>query len=475
MIDGDAQAGTAVASTAAASWRWALVAQGIVAGTSLAGSTIFARFLGPHEFGSFFVALTVSACMAVLVDACAYQAVLTRAPHADQHVRNWELILGIAGFLGALATLLGYAIVASPAVPAAWVILTLSVPLSLMSMMPRAMMLLAGRVRGAAIIDITVTLGAYAVVVPAVVWTHSLTCAALAPALIAVGRLVFFHRAHQPTPGLTPRAMKESACALLPHLAGTYPSQVSGFFSRTADNLIVSAMLGATSLGFYSRAYSLLVGPVLQIQMAVNGLVLRDLARLPAGLIRQRLEAIGLIMLIGVVPGATILGCLQTTVSDALFGPAWAEAGRLLGFFALLTIWLVIALPARWFYLATGNAGRLRIDSVLQITMLAGVAIGVAWGGLRGSVAINATVVGPLIALVEWAMMPERELRSMLWRVFVPVAATLALVTAAPLIALRHYVELGGATVVAIAAAWWLVISWAAWHIYASRRKRHAT
>jgi hypothetical protein len=67
---------------------------------------------------------------------------------------------------------------------------------------------------------------------------------------------------------------------------------------------------------------------------------------------------------------------------------------------------MTVALPARWSLVALRNFKALAVDASLQYLVLVGCAIGAILWGINGALAVNAWLISPLIALVDWRMLP---------------------------------------------------------------------
>ena len=93
-----------------------------------------------------------------------------------------------------------------------------------------------------------------------------------------------------------------------------FGSGVSGFnivnyFARNADNLLIGKFYGSEQLGYYDRAYRLLLFPMSQILGPLGRVVLPLLARLQSDPQRYRkvyIEAVSLLMM-ATQPGLVFL------------------------------------------------------------------------------------------------------------------------------------------------------------------------
>jgi O-antigen/teichoic acid export membrane protein len=128
------------------------------------------------------------------------------------------------------------------------------------------------------------------------------------------------------------------------------------------------------------------------------------------------------------LPAAGVMAVCGERLVFFLLGEGWEPASQLMATSAGLAISMTVALPARWILLADRNHQKLRIDSILQFSILLGVLAGSLLWGIQGSMSLNAIIVGPLAALASWML-----LNSQFRRIFVTRVVPLALVlTAVP-------------------------------------------
>lgn len=416
--------------------HWPVSGQAWIAAIGLIGATIIARVLGPGLFGHYFLALTITSCVAIAVDLCVAQAILTRVPGYEQRFRSWRrLAVGLVTIAAGLTWVVSLVLFPDADLRLAWLVLCVSLPLSAASMIPRAFLVLGGQLRFVSVIDVVSILAANALSVGIVLAWPSVTAAALSPLVVAVVRFGALEVAFR-TRGARPAAadgapvgLRAGFAELWSAIGGIYVSQLSGFASRSGGNLIVSFILGPASLAFYSRAFSFLVGPLQQAQMALNPLMLRDAtdARL-AGDSGRFLSSVVPRMFAWMLPAAVAVGVVGPQLTEVLLGDGWSVTGDIMALSAGLAISMTVALPARWALLASRDRAKLRVDAVLQFSLLAGCAIGALAWGVTGAMAVNAWVVGPVIAIVEWALVGGPAFRYFLRRAL-PLAAVLGLVT----------------------------------------------
>jgi PST family polysaccharide transporter len=78
----------------------------------------------------------------------------------------------------------------------------------------------------------------------------------------------------------SPRRGDETTSALLAFGGNLTGTRLLAFFARNLDNILIGKMWGGDALGFYSKAYQLLMLPIQQLTAPVTGVVVPALSRL---------------------------------------------------------------------------------------------------------------------------------------------------------------------------------------------------
>ncbi|OUE31566.1 colanic acid exporter [Clavibacter michiganensis] len=413
---------------------WPLAAQAIIAAVGLVAATLAARLLGPSDYGLYFLALTVTACVAVLFDICVPQAVLTHTPGYLESARTWRrLAVLVASGAAALTAAVALALGSSTNGDAMWVILCAALPVTMASMTPRAFLIAARQLRFVSLVDLSSVLIGNVVAIGALLLTDSLWAAASSQLVIAAVRWIAFEsawirRGRADLPVRVP--LRPAARQLYTSMNGTYQSQLAGFAARNGDNLLVSMILGPVALAQYSRAYSFLIGPLQQAQQALNPMAIRDLAvaRL-AGHADDQLRRLSAVVIAVGVPFALAVSLGGPALVEVLLGSEWRTAGALMPLSWGLAASMIVAIPARWALVAGHHSRALQVDAALNYTVLAGVVLGALTGGLSGVLVINSFIVSPVITITAWCMLGSAPRRLFLRRLL-PGAIALGTLTA---------------------------------------------
>jgi O-antigen/teichoic acid export membrane protein len=168
---------------------------------------------------------------------------------------------------------------------------------------------------------------------------------------------------------------------------------VLGFFARNMDNVLIGRYWGATELGYYSRAYSLLLQPLYRFHAPIETVVIPGLSRLQddgARYARYYLRALSTMSTMA-LPAIVALMIASKDVVAVFLGPHWAPTVpmfAILGVTALLhTTYLTLA----WLFVSLGRTGaQLRWSLISVPITIAGIAAGLPFGGLGVSIGYTA-------------------------------------------------------------------------------------
>lgn len=140
----------------------------------------------------------------------------------------------------------------------------------------------------------------------------------------------------------------------------TYGRFITGYFSNNLDNFLVGWRLGASSLGFYKKAFDLFVLPTNQLSLNLTNVAVAALSRFQKDLVQYRryfLGAFGVMAFIGMGLSAnlTIVGKDLVLV---LLGQKWNEAGRIFTWFSPGIGAMLLYCAHIWIHLSIGKAER---------------------------------------------------------------------------------------------------------------------
>ena len=222
------------------------------------------------------------------------------------------------------------------------------------------------------------------------------------------------------------------------HLTGF---NLLAYAEANLGTILIGRMDGAAALGFYDRAYKLVIVPWWQISLPVARVAISLLSRLNthprdyAAAWRRMLR--GLLLVAG--PGLLWAAITADDLSPALLGPAWRAAAPMMCDLSLATVLVPFGASAYWLFVSQGRVReQLHYGLISGAAIVASVVIGVHWGatGVARSFAVFAVFVqcvplwgatrsGPVNALFAWRAA---------WPVMLGLAASAGGVTAAALL-----------------------------------------
>lgn len=186
---------------------------------------------------------------------------------------------------------------------------------------------------------------------------------------------------------------------------GLFATQVITYLTKNVDNIALGAVYGATPLGFYSRAYQLLMMPLNQINAPMTNVALPVLSQIQDDdeayaryLARAQLVACYLTTTLFAVAAG-----LAVPVVAVLFGPKWSAVAPIFAVLAIGGVFRSVAQIAYWIYLSRGKtAAQLKLILWTRPIMIGIILAGLPWGPL--GVAVGHSIAYFLYWLVSLLM-----------------------------------------------------------------------
>lgn len=175
--------------------------------------------------------------------------------------------------------------------------------------------------------------------------------------------------------------------------------QVINYWARNSDNLLIGKYLSVTSLGIYTRAYSVLLLPLNQIVGILTQVMFPALSAIQHDKARVREVYLRAMQVISFVVYPIMMGLLVVAHSfvTILFGARWIEVAPLIQIFCLVSITQVLCNPVGWIYMSQGRTDWMFRWGLFGSTSLIGaIAIGV-YGGSIQTVALAYLIATTLI------------------------------------------------------------------------------
>jgi PST family polysaccharide transporter len=211
------------------------------------------------------------------------------------------------------------------------------------------------------------------------------------------------------------------------------------YFARNLDNILVGRFLGAEALGYYSRAYQLLMLPYEAIRDPINSVAFPAMSRLQdnPSAFRQYYCKTTLLLAFASMPATAFLFVASEPLIDVVLGPGWSEVSRIFALLAIAAFVQPVASLRGNVLLSSGQGIRyLQLGIFEAVCVSIGFLVGIHWGtvGVAGSYAIvNYLILYPslLLAFKDTPLRPVDFFGS----VSIPFFASLAAASVCLLIA----------------------------------------
>lgn len=175
---------------------------------------------------------------------------------------------------------------------------------------------------------------------------------------------------------------------------------IVNYWGRNADNLLVGRFLGASPLGFYSKAYNLMLLPIQQVTGALARVMFPALSAIQHDLPRVRSAYLRTLNVINAATVPCLLGLAATADSlvPLLWGDRWTATVPILQILCLAGIPQCVTASLGWIYQSQGRTGLMfRMGLAGALVGVAAIVVGLHWG-----------VVGVAWGVLfrYWVMMP---------------------------------------------------------------------
>lgn len=186
--------------------------------------------------------------------------------------------------------------------------------------------------------------------------------------------------------------------------AGVSVSNVANFLSRNSDNFLIARASGPTQLGYYDRAYKLMLLPLSQITWPISRVLTPVLSRLQSDPGRYKelyLETISYVAALAQPALITAVVFSDAVVTD-LLGQKWEPSVPIFAWLGAAAVHQIVSSSSGWLFLSQGRARDYAVSSVYgsTITVLSFLI------GLRGGplgVAVAYTIADYTLKLpVQW-------------------------------------------------------------------------
>lgn len=165
--------------------------------------------------------------------------------------------------------------------------------------------------------------------------------------------------------------------------AGVSFSNIMNYMSRNTDNLIIGRAFGAVQLGYYDRAYKLMLTPLTQVSWPVSRVMTPILSRLqdnPHEYRKMYIRTITLLMAL-LQPGFIAVTIYSKDSVHVLLGSKWSESAPVFAWLGAAAVQQLVTSTHGWLYLSQGRARDYAIVGTFgSITTIGSFFVGLPYG-----------------------------------------------------------------------------------------------
>ena len=152
-------------------------------------------------------------------------------------------------------------------------------------------------------------------------------------------------------------AMAPGTGELIGFGAGVTGFKLANFFSRNLDNILIGRVWGSTALGYYDRAYKLLLFPLNRVAQPLSQVMVLVLSRMqddPHRYAHAFFRVFGLMQL-AILPGVAALTGLAETAVPFLLGAHWAPSAPIFAALGIAGLSQPLGNPTGWLFISQGR------------------------------------------------------------------------------------------------------------------------
>ena len=381
---------------------------------------ILARILTPEEFGLIAMAMTLVAFLTMFNDL-GISAALVRAETASSAFWSSAFWLNLGfGAAMAITSYLSAPLVAAlfgePQVIVLIEVMSCMLLLHCSFLVPMAWLQRNYKFRTIAVIDLVAILSSSAVAIYMAVAGYGVWALAWQQIVLYAVKAVMGLLAHKAPIRLTFEWAPIKA--VLPFSLSLTGTGFVSFLNRNIDNVLIGRYLGADALGYYSRAYQLMMMPVSTLSGGLSFAMYPAMAEVQSDTSQLRaayLKAVSLLSAI-VLPAMTGIAIVAVPFVDLLFGSQWGPVAPLLMVLAFVGLIQSVIAAANDLWKARGRSGVLLRWSIIRAFGFAiAFSIGIYIGNLQAMA--TAYLIANLIFLVpfQFEVFKELEMSAAIW------------------------------------------------------------
>lgn len=352
---------------------------------SLGIAAVLSRLLTPEDFGIIAMVTVISGFMSIFADAGIGSAVVQ---FRDFKIKEHQSLFSLSLLLGlVLAGLLafGSSLVAvffdNPDLQQVAAVMALAFPCSTLGIVPRGMLQREMRFREVAVVNVASAFiaGLVGIIMAFTGWGYwALVAQTLINSFLSSFALLVLAK-------LTPVLHWDFAVIkkILSYSGNLTLFSMINYWARNLDNLLIGKFIGSAPLGFYNRAYQLMMLPLSMLTSVITPVLHSALAEkqndIPA-MYRGYQKLIRLIALIS-IPGMTFAVIMAPELIRVVWGDQWDQTIPIFAILGLNGLFQPIMSTTGTVFLARNKANWLfRCGIISTILLCSGIILGLPYG-----------------------------------------------------------------------------------------------
>jgi PST family polysaccharide transporter len=218
---------------------------------------------------------------------------------------------------------------------------------------------------------------------------------------------------------------------------------IVNYFARNLDNMLIGKFWGSQQLGFYAKAYQLLLLPIDQINSPIAAVAIPALSRLTDDPDRYRQAYIRLLEKVAIltIPGVAFMIGTADWLVRIVLGPQWADASLIFALLGIAGLIQPTANTAGWLFISQGRTKHMFQWGMLGSgIIIASILIGLPWGAIGVAASYSITFLIVVAPLLFWFVTREGPIKKTDFYFTVATPLVAALVMLATLFAFRRLV-----------------------------------
>ncbi len=381
-----------------------LAAQGSKLAIQIASLVVLARLLTPADYGLIGMVTVVTKFAALFNDLGLSTATMQRAQinHRQISTLFWVNV-GASVLIALVVAALAPAVAWFYAEPRLTRITVVSAALFVfagLTVQHQALLRRQMRFGALAVIEVLSALFSVAAAILAAGMGAGYWSLVLLSLVAAMGNALGVWLACRWRPGLPAR--RSGVRGMLGFGANLTGCNVLNYIAGNLDNVLIGKVWGADALGFYAKAYGLLMFPLAQINAPLCATAIPTLSRLaeePARYRHYYLTCLSLIALV-TMPLAVFLVVMSDELIPVVLGPQWRQSARIFLFLGIAALWQPVAGSATWLLMSQGRGAELlRWGIVASSATALGIVLGLPWGttGVAVSYTLFSGITTPVL------------------------------------------------------------------------------